>query len=219
MVKKEEQVDMTPGYSTQPPPEISSGGAIVSSPSAPVDQSDGPNSSIESNSGTMQDSCFDISPEVDAIKSKYGDIDKDCNLKSVWMRKLNLYVVCNVLRELHEKSIDELDIAAIEAFYDVVRDLEKLNIDIGWLRQRLDQIKDAINFREEAKVLNLEKTERAKKVEEKMKEVEELKSKIEKLEDQMARENQMIEKLNGDINFRTSKVQQLQGKPLTDGLI
>ncbi|KAK4422614.1 hypothetical protein Salat_1843900 [Sesamum alatum] len=267
MVVKEEQVDITP-----PEPEISSGGAVVSSSSAATDQSDGPNSPTELNSGPMQqaagsssannsvenngvpkrkrkpksfpgyevfpfpsrrrphpllppppangsDSRFDFNRTIDAIKSKYGDIDKDCSLKSECMRKLNIYGICNVLRELQKKNIDELDIASIEAFYDVIRDLEKLNIGIGWLRQRFDQIKDAIKSREEAMVLNLERIERVKNVEEKMKEVEELKSKIEKLEDQMAREDLVIEKLNEDINIRTSKVQQLQGKSLTDGLI
>ncbi|KAI3453705.1 hypothetical protein Pfo_010368 [Paulownia fortunei] len=162
---------------------------------------------------------IDFNPTIDAIKAKHGDIDKDCNLKSLWMRKLNLFGICNVVKELQMKRLDELDIVSLELYYDVVRDMETLNINVKWLLERLDQIKEAIISRYEAKVLNDEKNERMKNLEEKRKEVGRLKNEIENLENQMALESLMIEQLSGEISTRTSKFRQFQHGRLTDGLI
>lgn len=174
------------------------------------------------NAGPLKSILTDLEVEntIDAIKARHGDIDKDCIFRSEWVRKHNLICICKVLKELQKKRLEELDIASLEHYSEVVRDIGKLHVNVKWLLERLDKIKDAIVSRDKTKVLTDEKVECMKEVEEKRREVERLNKEVQILEGQVSSRVWFIEELNKKISNRTSKLyEEFQNKPLMDGLI
>ncbi|KAG8374933.1 hypothetical protein BUALT_Bualt10G0047100 [Buddleja alternifolia] len=155
-------------------------------------------------------------PTIELIKARYGDIDKDCDLKSEMMRKVNLTGICSVLKELHKLKIEQLHVDSLEKYYDAVKDAEKIKIDMKWLRPQLDRIKEAIDSKVGAKRLIAERDVQRNKLKkqeeelkalntEKRKIMEEMALKITSKEKEMALANVTMRCLDRDIASWTSK--------------
>ncbi|KAK6130040.1 hypothetical protein DH2020_036226 [Rehmannia glutinosa] len=161
-----------------------------------------------------------------AINKKHGDITQDSLLESDCMKTLVLLGICKVVQDLQRKHLKDLDISTLDSYYTAVRDAENMKVNVQWLHNRLDEIKDAVKFTAEAKVLVNEKNRRLEDIDSKKKELllregelERLKSEIQDIEEQVAREVVLVEELNKKIGAQTSRFSKFQHTQLMDGLI
>lgn len=75
-----------------------------------------------------------------ALLSKHGDIAANCSLQSLSCRSFFWEIACRIFQKLEEaelKNLDETDLKTIIADID---DLESVNMEVGWLRKRLNEI-------------------------------------------------------------------------------
>ncbi|XP_011072574.1 uncharacterized protein LOC105157792 [Sesamum indicum] len=158
-----------------------------------------------------------------AINKNHGDITQDCSLKSDCMKTLVLLGICKVVQDLEKKQLKDIDISTLDPYYTAVRDAENMNVNVQWLHDRLDEIKDAVILREEAKGMVDERNRRLESIDNRNKElltrkveVERLKSEIQDIEDQLAREVIMMDELNRNIGTQTSEFPHTY---LMDGLV
>ncbi|KAK6117075.1 hypothetical protein DH2020_049120 [Rehmannia glutinosa] len=154
------------------------------------------------------------------------DETKDSLLESDCMKTLVLLGICKVVQDLQRKHLKDLDISTLDSYYTAVRDAENMKVNVQWLHNRLDEIKDAVKFTAEAKVLVNEKNRRLEDIDSKKKELllregelERLKSEIRDVEEQVAREVVLVEELNKKIGAQTSRFSKFQHTQLMDGLI
>ncbi|KAM3308559.1 hypothetical protein P3S67_010303 [Capsicum chacoense] len=103
----------------------------------------------------------------------------------------------------------------------ILKDAEKLKVDVKWLRTRLDEIKDAISCIVEKNKINDERNKIAeqneiekKNLESKKAELEKLKSEIDRKEGQISMNTYLTEKLSSKIGDRALKIQQFQNMSL-----
>ncbi|PHT45643.1 hypothetical protein CQW23_14801 [Capsicum baccatum] len=92
-----------------------------------------------------------------AICKKHGNIAKDFLLESGDILTSILKVICEVVLDLQKKCLSEVDRNLLDSYYLVVKDAEKLKVDVKWLRTRLDEIKDAISCIVEKNKINDER--------------------------------------------------------------
>ncbi|KAK4422611.1 hypothetical protein Salat_1843600 [Sesamum alatum] len=158
-----------------------------------------------------------------AINKKHGDITQDCSLESDCMKTLVLLGICKVVQELEKKQLKDIDVNTLDSYYTVVRDAENMKVNVQWLHDRLDEIKDAVILREAAKGMVDERNRRLESIDNRKKElsmrkveVERLMSEIKSFEDQLAREVIMVDQLNRKIGAQTSEFQHTY---LMDGLL
>ncbi|XP_059318793.1 uncharacterized protein LOC132069466 [Lycium ferocissimum] len=164
-----------------------------------------------------------LEPTFLAIRKKHGDITKDCPMESGDMLTSVLEVICKAVQELQKKRLIEIDRNLLDSYYLVVKDAEKMKVNVNWFRTRLDEIKDAINCIVETKKINdemnklAEKNENEKKNIESMKvELEKLKSEIQRKESQLNLDMLVTEELSNTINNRALRIQQFQNMPLME---
>ncbi|XP_059276212.1 uncharacterized protein LOC132030548 isoform X3 [Lycium ferocissimum] len=117
-----------------------------------------------------------LEPTFLAICDKHGDITKDCPMESGEMLTSVLEVICKVVQELQKKHLTEVDRNVLDSYYLVVKDAEKMKVNVNWLRTRLDEIRDAINCIVETKKLNDEKNRFAERIENEKKDLESMKA-------------------------------------------
>ncbi|KAL0307429.1 UNVERIFIED_CONTAM: hypothetical protein Sangu_3032300 [Sesamum angustifolium] len=158
-----------------------------------------------------------------AINKNHGDITQDCSLKSDCMKTLVLLGICKVVQDLEKKQLKDIDISTLDSYYTAVRDAENMKVNVQWLHDRLDEIKDAVILREEAKGMVDERNRRLASIDNRKKEllmrkveVERLKSEIQDIEDQLAQEVFMVDELNRKIGAKTSEFRHTY---LMDGLL
>ncbi|KAL2544110.1 uncharacterized protein Fot_13343 [Forsythia ovata] len=163
---------------------------------------------------------------LNAINEKHGDITKDCSLESDRMKTLVLFGICEVVQDLQKKQLKDLDLCMLESCYSAVKDAERMKMNVKWLRNRLDEIKDAIETAGEALKLMDEKERLMENIDNKRKdillrkgELKRLYSEIEEMEGQVAQDIVIIEELDKNIRTQTSKFQHLEQMPLMDRLI
>ncbi|CAA0831551.1 Unknown protein [Striga hermonthica] len=128
---------------------------------------------------------------------------------------------------LHVASaLNDSEVDLAHSYYTAVRDAENMKVNMKWLRDRLDEIRDAVELTEEEKVLANEKDARLanifmkkKELEMRKVELENIKSEVEDLEACLAREVVMVEELNRTIGARQSRFSKFQHKYLMEGLI
>ncbi|KAL2497884.1 Uncharacterized protein Adt_23434 [Abeliophyllum distichum] len=163
---------------------------------------------------------------LNAINEKHGDITKDCSLESDIMKAVVLFGICEVVQYLQKKQLKDLDSRQLESCYSALRDAERMKMNVKWLCNRLDEIKDAAESVGGAKNLMDEKERLMENIDNKRKaiillksEFKRLNSEIEETEGQVARETVTIEGLDKNIRTLTYKLQHLQQMPLIDGLI
>ncbi|KDP46725.1 hypothetical protein JCGZ_06513 [Jatropha curcas] len=84
----------------------------------------------------------EFEPVLEAILSKYGDIAANCSLRSVQCRSSLLEIVCDISQKLQAAKLKNLTENQQETLLNSVRDLESLRLEVGWLRQRLEEIQE-----------------------------------------------------------------------------
>ncbi|KAL0447974.1 UNVERIFIED_CONTAM: hypothetical protein Slati_1925300 [Sesamum latifolium] len=158
-----------------------------------------------------------------AINKKHGDITQDCSLKSDCMKTLVLLGICKVVQDLEKKQLKDIDISTLGSYYTAVRDAENMKVNVQWLHDRLDEIKDAVILSEEAKGMVDERNRGLESIDNRKKEllmrkveVQRLKSEIQDIEDQLVQEVIMVDELNRKIGARTSEFRHTY---LMDGLV
>ncbi|PON99564.1 Phospholipase-like [Trema orientale] len=82
-------------------------------------------------------------PLLEAIFLKYGDIAAHCSLVSIEGRSRFLEDVCDILRTLQETDFVRITQEEIQSKVDYVCDLAYVNMEVGWLHQRLTDILEA----------------------------------------------------------------------------
>ncbi|PHT57900.1 hypothetical protein CQW23_00263 [Capsicum baccatum] len=164
-----------------------------------------------------------LEPTFLAIVKKHGDITNDCPLESGYMLTSVLEAICKVVQELQQKQLTQFDCDLLSSYYSVVRDAEKMKVNVDWLRTRLDEIKDAVNCIVETKKLNDEKNRLAKQIENETKDLESMNAELEKLQSEIERKQNLrdldvllTEEVSILINDRALKIQHFQNMPLME---
>ncbi|KAM3343922.1 hypothetical protein P3S68_026012 [Capsicum galapagoense] len=164
-----------------------------------------------------------LEPTFLAIVKKHGDITNDCPLESGYMLTSVLQAICKVVQELQQKQLTQFDCDLLSSYYSVVRDAEKMKVNVDWLRTRLDEIKDAVNCIVETKKLNDEKNRLAKQIENETKDLESMNAELEKLQSEIERKQNLrdldvllTEEVSILINDRALKIQHFQNMPLME---
>ncbi|KAJ8535509.1 hypothetical protein K7X08_023229 [Anisodus acutangulus] len=128
----------------------------------------------------------------------------------------------DVSLELQKTCLTEVDRNFLDSSYLVIRDAEKMRVNVSWLRTQLNEINDAINCITETKKINdemnrlAEQNENEKNLESMKVELEKLKSEIASRERQLNLETLVTEDLNSMINGRALKIQQFQNMLLIE---
>ncbi|PHU28214.1 hypothetical protein BC332_00307 [Capsicum chinense] len=164
-----------------------------------------------------------LEPTFLAIVKKHGDITKDCPLESGYMLTSVLEAICKVVQELQQKHFSEFDCNLLNSYCSVFQDAEKMNVNVNWLRTRLDEIKDAVNCIIETKELNDEKNTLAKQIENEKEGLESMKAELEKLKSEIERKENLLdldtlltEDMSSLINDRALRIQQYKNMPLME---
>ncbi|KAK4426753.1 hypothetical protein Salat_1444000 [Sesamum alatum] len=161
--------------------------------------------------------------KTNAINKKYGDITQDCSLESDCMKTLVLLGICKVVQELEKKQLKDIEVSTLDSYYTVVRNVKNMKVNVQWLNDRLDEIKDVVILSEAAKGMVDERNRHLESIDNRKKElsmrkveVERLMSDIERIEDQLAQEVIKVDQLNRKISAQTSEFQHTY---LMDGLL
>uniref|UniRef100_M1AWC5 Phospholipase n=1 Tax=Solanum tuberosum TaxID=4113 RepID=M1AWC5_SOLTU len=164
-----------------------------------------------------------LEPTFLAIVKEYGDITSDCSLESGYMLTSVLEAICKVVQELQKKHLAEFDCDLFNSYCSVVRDAEKMKVNVKWLETRLDEIKNAVNCIVETKKLNDEKNRIVEQINDDKKnlqsmkaELEKLKSEIEERENLLDLDTLLTEDMSSLINDRALRIQQFQNMPLME---
>ncbi|CAN8229338.1 unnamed protein product [Cochlearia groenlandica] len=73
------------------------------------------------------------------IIEKHGDIAQDCKLESDSMRSRYLECLCSLMKELKSTPIKKLTKLKVKEMLAIVKDLEKINIEVSWIRLILEE--------------------------------------------------------------------------------
>lgn len=80
-------------------------------------------------------------PLLRAIFAKHGDIAAHCLYKSAAVRGSLLEVVCDIVKRLQSKPIDAI-ISELQAMENEVSDAEAAKLQVTWLQQWLQKIRE-----------------------------------------------------------------------------
>lgn len=163
---------------------------------------------------------------IKAIEKKHGAITKNSSLESDCMKTLIMVGICKVVQDLQKKRLDELDISSLDSYYTAVRDAESMKVDVQWLHDRLDEIKEAVTLSSEVKSIENERKGQLLVTYQKrddlllhMVELERVKLEVQDLDDELRQETAKIEEMNKKHREYMSKISQFQQGSLMDGLI
>lgn len=96
----------------------------------------------------MSDSCVSVgkyrvnsgvSTILRSIIDKHGDIAANCRLESASMRSRYLECLCSLMQELGSTPVGQLTELKVKEMVAVLKDLESVNIDVGWMRLVLEE--------------------------------------------------------------------------------
>ncbi|XP_059661770.1 uncharacterized protein LOC132307909 [Cornus florida] len=160
-----------------------------------------------------------LAPILHAIINRHGDIAKDCSLESGYMRTSALEGICKIVLELQRIRLTEFDSVRLSSYNSILKDADKMKIDVKWLQDRLDQIQEVVESNVEVKKLIDLKTKRMEQVEGTKTELQNLLSEIEAKERQLEQQTLEIEELSDSIIGKIAVSQRFQGMSLLDGLL
>ncbi|KAL9262560.1 hypothetical protein AKJ16_DCAP08747 [Drosera capensis] len=102
---------------------------------------------VSSNSLVM---LYKVKPELatilEEILEKYGDIAANCVKRSNISRSCLLENVCEIVLKLKEGQLMHLSLSGVDGMLELLDDIEADKVVVGWLRQRLDEIKKAVQL-------------------------------------------------------------------------
>ncbi|CAF2157583.1 unnamed protein product [Brassica rapa subsp. narinosa] len=197
----------------------------VSPPRSYVNDDDDDEEGVELDlQSVMSDTCVSVgkyrvssgvSTILQSIIDKHGDIAENCRLESASMRSRYLECLCSLMQELGSTPVAQLTELKVKEMLAVIKDLESVNIDVGWLRSVLEEFArfqenaDAEKERQEESLrskkqeLEIQEADLAK-IEEEAREarlrVEEMKAELAELETERSRMEEMgfkVEKFKG----------------------
>ncbi|KAL3818066.1 hypothetical protein ACJIZ3_003971 [Penstemon smallii] len=154
-----------------------------------------------------------LAATLEAINKKHGVIMSECLLESDSMKTFVLLGICKVVQDLQKKELKDIDISELDSYYTLVRDAKSMKVNVDWLLERLDGIKDGVYLANKVKALVAEKKSLLEDIDCKKKELEtrkvelnRLTSEFERMEKELAREHVMVEELNGTIEAQKEKL-------------
>lgn len=160
------------------------------------------------------------------ILSKFGDIAKDSSLQSVRLRSFLLETVCLIFQKLQGTTYTEITSMDLKSMLDDIDGIESVRVEVGWLRKRMEEIKEAKLLQKGSSSLKGEKTRINEAIEKAEREVERykvemkmLQEKISLVEGKLAAMKSESEKINGIALDTTTKVKCFYKKSLVDGLL
>lgn len=77
------------------------------------------------------------------ILSKFGDIAKDSSLQSVRLRSFLLETVCLIFQKLQGTTYTEITSMDLKSMLNDIDGIESVRVEVGWLRKRMEEIKEA----------------------------------------------------------------------------
>lgn len=174
-----------------------------------------------------------VSPTLQHILQKHGDIASGSKLQSLATRSYYLDMLASVVFELQTTPLKHLKESRVVEMVAIVKDVESVKIKAGWLKPILEEIVEAVKHYEGHKMSTIEKEVWEGDVllarQEIEKQVKELREKEKKMKEYRDRMTEMAGKL-GDLDMRrarlhqsftflSSKVDKFQGKPLLQGIL
>ena len=87
----------------------------------------------------------EFAPTLHAIFKEYGDIARNCRLKSPEMLKDILEKVCTAVQNLQQLPSSELKEHHLASLNDVIFVAESVNLDVEWLRHYHDEIRETVD--------------------------------------------------------------------------
>lgn len=160
------------------------------------------------------------------ILSKFGDIAKDSSLQSVRLRSFLLETVCLIFQKLQGTTYTEITSMDLKSMLNDIDGIESVRVEVGWLRKRMEEIKEAKLLQKGSSSLKGEKTRINEAIEKAEREVEGykvemkmLQEKISLVECKLAAMKSESEKINGIALDTTTKVKRFYKKSLVEGLL
>ncbi|KAK4772615.1 hypothetical protein SAY86_014390 [Trapa natans] len=100
-----------------------------------------------------------LSSTMRSILNDHGDIARNCKLSSVVMRSYYLECLCFVVRELRSSSpVNKASKAKkMKEIMTITNDVEAAGIEVGWLREVIDEIKAGIELSKKRKPMEDER--------------------------------------------------------------
>ncbi|XP_008447944.1 uncharacterized protein LOC103490278 [Cucumis melo] len=168
-----------------------------------------------------------------SIFEKYGDIAATCKLESVSMRSYYLECVCYVIQELQSTEFHQLTKSKVKELLAIFKDVESSEIDVTWLKSRLNEIAQAVELRSQHRAIEAAKTDCEQNLESikkeldaqmadlalKEKELSDAKTKVAETEARLSELELKSSQLKEMISSIDSKVENFRCKPFSDDLL
>ncbi|CAH8296940.1 unnamed protein product [Eruca vesicaria subsp. sativa] len=176
---------------------------VVSPPSSYVKDDDDDEEGVELDlQSVMSDTCVSVgkyrvssgvSTILQSIINKYGDIATNCRLESASMRSRYLDCLCSLMQELGSTPVAQLTELKVKEMLAVIKDLESVNIDVGWLRSVLEEF---ARYQENA---DAEKERQEKSVRSKKQELEIHEADLAKIEEEAREVRLRVEVMKAEL--------------------
>ncbi|XP_059623566.1 uncharacterized protein LOC132266651 [Cornus florida] len=168
----------------------------------------------------------ELAPLLRAIFLKHGDIAKDCSLLSITTRSSLLDVISSIVQKLQATEFKLITADELTSLLEQVRDLESVKMEVGWLRQRLADISEAMQLFKGYSSLKGEHRRRIQAVEKKEEELKSFHRQIRVLQERVIlAEDELIPmkaeavKIDETVSETKAKVKSFCQKSLVHGLI
>ncbi|KAK4774457.1 hypothetical protein SAY86_009392 [Trapa natans] len=93
-----------------------------------------------------------------SILNKHGDIARNCKLTSKVMCSYYLECLCLIIQDLQSSAAaDKMSKPKLQEILAVVKDVEAVGIEVGWLRRITDEIVEAVELVEMSRLMEAEK--------------------------------------------------------------
>ncbi|XP_010515965.1 PREDICTED: uncharacterized protein LOC104791707 isoform X1 [Camelina sativa] len=180
----------------------------------------------------MSDSCVSVgkyrvnsgvSTILRSILDKRGDIAANCRLESASMRSRYLECLCTLMQELRSTPVGQLTELKVKEMVAVLKDLESVNIDVGWMRSVLEE------FAQYQENTDSEKVRQEGLVRSKKQEMEIQEADLARIEKEVAEARSRVEEMKAELaELETErlrmeevgfKVEKYKGKTFLDELL
>ncbi|XP_043717499.1 uncharacterized protein LOC122665415 [Telopea speciosissima] len=75
-----------------------------------------------------------------SIWDRYGDIGINCSLNSIQFRSAIYALICKVVLEMNKVGYNSVDRKTVKKWQDEVVDAEKSGWEVGWLKERVEEV-------------------------------------------------------------------------------
>ncbi|KAL9147846.1 hypothetical protein ABFS82_12G002400 [Erythranthe guttata] len=175
----------------------------------------------------------EVAPLLRAVFDKHGDITSECVLKSPKILSHHLEDLCDIYMKLEGTTLGNITRIELDNMLEQVDDFERVKMNVGWIRKRLEHISRAkkgfleyIQLKQEAKKDEEASARAEKKVELYTREVCEVKQKLSEVKQKLseAEEEVVANKAKADESKRVvldihDTILSIVNKSLVDGLL